>query len=138
MENEDLRKGAAIAGCGDLPSRKVTASTLLDQAFEGVETATAETLGRMNLIDAASDGWRKDYCAKGDALQIFCSLMPDKSLMFDVLNVACERKNAEAGILEDMACKMTSGNPEKLVGWVLDNTKATWAAMRMLQEKCPM
>jgi hypothetical protein len=85
MENEDLRKAAAIAGCGDLPSRKVTASTLLNKVFEGVETANAQTLSSMSLIDAASDGWRKKYCAKGDALQNFCALMPDKSLMFDVL-----------------------------------------------------
>jgi hypothetical protein len=58
----------------------------------------------------------------------------------DVLNVACERKNAEgiAEILEGMACKMTSGNPEKLVGWVMDNTKANWAAMCMIQEKFPV
>jgi hypothetical protein len=71
MENEDLRKASSIAGCGDLPSRTATASTLLDQVFEGVETANAQTLGSTNLIDAASEGWRKKYCAKGtgDALQ---------------------------------------------------------------------
>jgi hypothetical protein len=113
---------------------------LLNQVFEGVETANAQTLSSMSLIDAASDGWRKKYCAKGCALKNFCALMPDKSLMFDVLNVACERKNAEgiAEILEGMARKMTSGNPDKLVGWVMNNTKANWAAMRMLQEKFPV
>jgi hypothetical protein len=44
-------KAAAIAGCGDLPSWKVTVSALLDQVFEGVETANAQNLGSMNLMN---------------------------------------------------------------------------------------
>ena len=41
-----------------------------------------------------------------------------------MLNVASERKNAPAiaQLLERMARKMTDGDMDKLVGWILDNT----------------
>jgi hypothetical protein len=54
MENEDLVAAANIAGV-ELPSRKVTSTTLLDEIFEGVETKNAERLKSMKMFDAASD-----------------------------------------------------------------------------------
>ena len=51
-------------------------------------------------------------------------LYDTRAVQFDVLNVASERKNAPAiaQLLERMARKMTDGDMDKLVGWILDNT----------------
>lgn len=138
MENEDIMKAASIAGV-KLPSRKVTSTTVLDQLFDDVEVANAAKLEQVDLFDATSDGWRKKYCEKGDAMQNFCVLLDSQAMQFDVKNVASERKSGDAiaAILESMACQMTSGNMDKLIGWILDNTKANWAAMQKLQSKYP-
>jgi hypothetical protein len=108
MENEDLVAAANIAGV-KLPSRKVTSTTLLGEIFEGVETTNAERLKSVKMFDAASDGWRKKYCSKGDAMQNFCVMLDSRAIQVDVQNVASERKNAVA--IADILEKMGRVNP---------------------------
>jgi hypothetical protein len=69
----------------------------------------------------------------------FCDLTPSGALMFDALNCSDMRKDGEgiAALLEAKAKEMTAGNPVRLAGWMLDNTKANWSAMQQLQEQYP-
>jgi hypothetical protein len=66
-------------------------------------------------------------------------LLKDRSQLFHCINVASERKNAEgiAKVLEEQAERMTDRDTDKLVGWILDNTKANWEAMQLMQGRHP-
>lgn len=134
FENEHLAKAAKVFGV-TLPSRRTLATTVLDRLCEGEQLGTSAKLAAFDFIDAASDGWRKKYCEQGAGLSNFCALGVAGAIFFDALNCAALRKDgpAIAAQLEEQAQRMTAGQPERLAGWVLDNTKANWAAMALLQ-----
>jgi hypothetical protein len=67
IENKDLQAACAAVGV-TLPSRKVVSGRILDSMFNDVQTSNSDTLKQLQLFDAASDGWRKKYCALGDAM----------------------------------------------------------------------
>lgn len=138
MENEDLQAAARIAGV-KLPGRKATSTVVLDRVVAEVEIANVEKLKIVKLFDASSDSWRKKFCDGGGAMQNFCVLLEYHAMQYDVMNVALERKNAEgiASILERMAAEMAGDEPDKLIGWLLDNTKANWSAMKQMQLRHP-
>jgi hypothetical protein len=138
FENEHFKAAAGVFGV-KLPSRKVLSTTILDSIFEEVQESSAQSLAHLTFIDASSDGWRKKHCESGAALMNFCALTPTGALMFDALNCSDMRKDGEgiAALLEAKAKEMTDGNPVRLAGWVLDNTKANWSAMQQLQGQYP-
>jgi hypothetical protein len=69
----------------------------------------------------------------------FCALTPTGASMFDALNCSGMREDGEgiAALLGEQAKQMTDGNPVRLTGWVLDNTKANCSAMQQLQRQYP-
>jgi hypothetical protein len=138
FENEHFKTAANVFGV-KLPSRKVLSTTILDNIFEGVQDASAQSLAHLSFIDASSDGWRKKQCESGASIMNFCALTPTGALMFDAINCSDMRKDGEsiAALLEDQAKQMTGGKPERLAGWLLDNTKANWSAMQHLQRQYP-
>ena len=93
--------------------------------------------------DCGSDGWRKKVCAAGAALMNFIVMGDNISQMVSVEDYSDHRKDAKfiaealitqaAVIAERIGCER-----ERLAGWVLDNTKTNWAAIRIVQEKYPM
>lgn len=138
FENEHLQAAAGVFGV-TLPSRKVLSTTLLDSIFKEVQVASAQSLDSLPYIDASSDGWRKKHCESGAGLMNFCALTPNGSLLFDALNCSEMRKDGSsiAALLDEQATLMTGGDPSRLAGWLLDNTKANWTAMMLLQDKYP-
>ena len=138
MENEQLQAAAKVVGV-KLPSRKTLAGPLLDSIFEEVQLGTVASMANMPYIDASSDGWRKKHCEQGAGLMNFVALGLEGALFWDAINCSALRKDATgiADILNEQANLMTDGKPERLAGFLLDNTKANWAAMKILQEEHP-
>jgi hypothetical protein len=138
IENEDLKNAARAVGV-TLPSRKVLSTTILDKIFADVQLGTADKLTALSYVDASSDGWRKKYCEQGAGLMNFVALTASGALFVDALNCSEQRKDASAiaAQLKAMAITMTSNQPHRLTGWLLDNTKANWAAMKELQTAFP-
>lgn len=136
FENKYLQ--AAAQGVGvKLCSRKVLATTLLDSIFDAVELGTVDSLAKLRYIDAASDGWRKKHCEMGAGLMNFCALRLTDALFWDALNCSDLRKDGLgiANLLEEQALAMTAGDPKRFVGFILDNTKANWTAMQILETR---
>jgi Protein of unknown function (DUF 659) len=138
IENEDLKSATRVVGI-TLPSRKVLSTTILDKVFADVQLGTADKLGALSYVDASSDGWRKKYCEQGAGLMNFLALTGSGALFVDAVNCSEQRKDASAiaAQLKAMAIIMTSNQPDRLTGWLLDNTKANWAAMKELQLAFP-
>ena len=136
--NEHVLKAAAVFGA-KLASPKVLSTTLLDSIFKEVQVATSTNLDALSYIDGSSDGWRKKSCLLGAGLMNFCALTVTGALFWDAINCSTMRKDGEAiaALLDEQACLMTADNPARFAGWLLDNTKANWAAMGLLQEKYP-
>jgi Protein of unknown function (DUF 659) len=137
---ENAHFKAAAAGVGvTLPSRKVLSTTLLDSIFKDVQLGTASTLAELSFIDGASDGWRKKHCEQGAGLMNFCALGLAGAFFWDAINCSALRKDGAgiADLLEKQAIAMTDGAPTRFAGWLLDNTKANWAAIKLLNEKYP-
>ena len=138
FENDHLMKAAAVFGT-KLASRKVLGGTLLDSIFNEVQLGTIENLGALSYVDGSSDGWRKKSCLLGAGLMNFCALTCTGALFWDAVNCSSMRKDGEAiaTLLDEQASLMTANNPSRFAGWLLDNTKANWAAMGLLQAKYP-
>jgi hypothetical protein len=93
-------------------------------------------------VDASSDGWRKKFCEQGAALNNIVALLPDRAYFHDAINCSSMRKDSHAiqNFLMTAAGSIVGQDDvelERLVGWVLDNTKANWRAMLELQKQCP-
>jgi hypothetical protein len=93
----------------------------------------------MALEVASSDSCRKKYCDKGTALNNIITLVADRAYFHDAINFTSMRKDAEAiaTFLADAAKGLVDEDLDRLVGWVLDNTKANCRAMLTLQERFP-
>jgi hypothetical protein len=120
-------------------SRKQLADKWVPLLAEEAPIGNAATLARMALVDASSDGWRKKYCEKGAALNNIIALVPDRAYFPDAINCTSMRKDVEAiaTFLADAAKGLVDEDLDRLVGWVLDNTKANCRAMLTLQERFP-
>jgi hypothetical protein len=138
IENAHLIEAAKVIGV-TLPSRNVLSTTVLEHAFQDVDTASSEVLSKLRCIDAASDGWRKRYCEQGGSLVNFCALTSTGALLRDVVNCSSMRKDADgiAQMLNNAAEAMSGGDFSHIAGLVLDNTKANWAAMKQLSALHP-
>lgn len=138
FENQYLQAAAQDVGV-KLASRKVLSTTLLDDIFADVELGTAEALASLVYIDGSSDGWRKKACEQGAGLMNFCALRLVGALFWDAVNCSALRKDSVgiANLLEEKALAMTGGDPSRFAGWLLDNTKANWGAIKILDERHP-
>jgi hypothetical protein len=133
IEDPHLVEAAKTIGV-TLLSRRVLSTTGLNAPFKDVHTATEDLLRQLKYIDAASDGWRKKYCERGAGLVNFCALNTTGALLHDVLNCSAVRKDADSivSMLLSAAEKMSGGDCGHIAGWILDNTKANWGAMKQL------
>jgi hypothetical protein len=120
-------------------SRKQLADKWVPLLAEEASISNAATLARMALVDASSDGCRNKYREKGAALNNIIALVPDRAYFHDAINCTSMRKDAEAiaTFLADAAKGLVDEDLDRLVGWVLDNTKANCRAMLTLQERFP-
>jgi hypothetical protein len=104
-------------------SRKQLADSWVPLLAEEASISNAATLARMALVDAS---WRTKYCENGAALNNIIALVPDRAYFHDAINCTSMRKDAEAiaTFLADSAKGLVDEDLDRLVGWVLDNTKA--------------
>lgn len=141
VENPHLVEALTTLGVPPI-TRKQLADKWVPALAAEASVATAQTLAQAELIDASSDGWRKKYCEQGAALNNVVALLPDRALFHDALNCSSMRKDADAiaRFLKASAASLVGveeGSEDRLVGWVLDNTKSNWRAMLTLQEQYP-
>jgi hypothetical protein len=123
-------------------SRKQLANKHIPHLAKEANVATKDVLLRSPLVDASSDGWRKRYCEQSIPLNNIVALLPDRALFHDAVNCSTMRKDsvAIAQFLETAAASLVRSTElelERLVGWVLDNTKSIWRAMLTLQKEHP-
>jgi hypothetical protein len=79
-------------------------------------------------VDASSDSWRKRYCEQPASVNNIVALLPDRALFHDAVNYSTMRKDsaAIAQFIETLAASLVGATKielERLVGWVIDNTK---------------
>jgi hypothetical protein len=141
VENPHLMDAMSAVGVPTI-SRKQLANLWIPKLAEEASVATVATLEKALLVDASSDGWRKKYCEQGASLNNIVALLPERAYFHDAVNCSSMRKDAEsiANFLTTAAKSIvgsTDEDLERLIGWVLDNTKANWRAMLKLEEKHP-
>jgi hypothetical protein len=141
VENPHLMEAMSAIGVPTI-SRKQLTNRWIPKLAEEASLATEATLEKALLVDASSDGWRKKYCEQGASLNNIVALLPERAYFHDAINCSSMRKDAEsiAQLLTTAAKSMvghTDEDLERLVGWVLDNTKANWRAMLKLEEEHP-
>jgi hypothetical protein len=123
-------------------SRKQPANRWIPKLAEEANVATVATLEKALLVGASSDGWRNKYCEQGASLSSIVALLQERLYFHDPVNCSSMREDAEsiANFLTTAAQSIvgsTDEDLERLVGWVLDNTKANWWAMRKLEKVHP-
>jgi hypothetical protein len=125
-EDPDLR--AAVAHVGLLtPSRHDLSNKLLDAAYEEVQADQQAKLAAQHMVQLSTDGWRRKAAARGVPLINILALLPSGGSVF------CKVVPA-AGVVKDQhwikerhlewAALVTNGDLGRLVGMVMDNTKA--------------
>jgi hypothetical protein len=141
VENRHLVEAFSSVGMPVI-SRKQLAHKWVPLLAQEAMTSNLETIRKEPLVDASSDGWRKKYCEQGAALNNIVALLPDRALFHDAVNCSTLRTDSEA--IADFLLSAARGlvgesdeELQKLVGWVLDNTKANWRAMLQITEKHP-
>jgi hypothetical protein len=91
--------------------------------------ATSEILAKAPLIGASSNAWRKKRCEQRASLNNVVALLSERALFNDTVNCSGMRKDWEA-IAQLLATSAESllgedkYKEKRVVGWVLDNTKA--------------
>lgn len=142
VENPHLAEACSTVGI-PIISRKQLANKWVPLLAKEAHVSNADTLRQSCLVDASSDGWRKKYCNQGAALINIVALLPDRAYFHDAVNCSTMRKDSTA-IMEFLlgAARSLVGESaedlQRLVGWVLDNTKANWRAMLQITEKHPL
>jgi hypothetical protein len=136
LSNTHLIKAASAVGV-QLPTRKVLVSKYLPLLASRAHTATSAELNEADWFDLSSDGWRKGYCLQGSPLTNIMALMPNKALFYDVIDISSLRKDADGieAMLLKAATEASGGNLKRIIGFVLDNTKANHKAMRQMAAK---
>jgi hypothetical protein len=125
IENPHLVEACLSLGVPAI-SRKQLADKWVPRLAEEASVSNVGTLSQAPLVDASSDGWRKKFCEQGAALNNIIALLPDRAYFHDAINCTSMRKDAGAiaTFLADAAKGLVGEDLERLVGWVLDNTKA--------------
>jgi hypothetical protein len=138
FSNPHLIKAASTLGV-QLPTRKVLVSKYLPRLASKAHSATTAELSEAACFDLSSDGWRKSYCLQGTPLTNVMALMPDKALFYDVIDISSLRKDADGieAMLLTSATNASGGDLNRIIGFVLDNTKANHKAMRQMSDKHP-
>jgi hypothetical protein len=126
IENPHLMEAVSAVGVPTI-SRKQLANLWIPKLAEEASVATVATLEKALLVDASSDGWRKKYCEQGASLNNIVALLPERAYFHDAVNCSSMRKDAEsiANLWTTAAKSIVGSTDERLVGWVLDNAKAT-------------
>lgn len=139
VENESLLEACKHVGITELPSRQQLADKYVPALAAEATLATKATVSTALYVDASSDGWRKKYCQLGAPLMNVVALLLDQSLFHNAEDCSDRQKSAE-GIEKFLieSSKSLVGDSdtdlERVAGWVLDNTKANWSAMKSLNE----
>jgi hypothetical protein len=125
-DDPDLKAAAAHVGLIP-PNRYELSNKLLDQVYEEVRAADLAKLAAQPLLQVSTDGWRRRTAVRGVPLiNIMALLPPGGSVFFKVV--------AAPGVVKDKqwikdrhlewAALVTEGNLERMLGMVMDNTKA--------------
>jgi hypothetical protein len=125
-EDPDLK--AAVAHVGLLPpSRRDMSNRLLDQAYNEVQAADQAKLAAQRLLQLSTDGWRRRTAVRGVPLINIMALMPPGGSVFVKVVAAPGVVKNKEWIKErhlEWASLITDGQLDRLLGMVMDNTKA--------------
>jgi hypothetical protein len=121
-----LKKALAVVGAQP-PSLRQVSGPLLKRGYDSVKSGHLEALALAVWIQLATDGWRRRAAAGGDPLFNIMALLPNGGSIFHgVRNAAGVTKDATW--LKDShvewAMEVTDNKPDRLLGMVMDNTKA--------------
>lgn len=125
-EDPDLK--AAVAHVGLMPpSRAALSNKLLDDEYNAVRAADSSTLALQRFLQFSSDGWRRRAAVQGKPLINFMALPAvGKPIFCKVISAAGEVKDKHwiAARHVEWAAEFTDGNLDRVLGFVMDNTKA--------------
>jgi hypothetical protein len=125
-EDKDLKQ--AVAHVGLLPpSRHALSNQLLDAEYDTVHGADVSRLAQQRLIQLTTDGWRRRAAVRGVPLINVMALTPvGKPIFCKVVSAAGEVKDQHwiAARHLEWATEITDGQLDRLLGMVMDNTKA--------------
>lgn len=126
IEDADLK--AAVAQMGLMPpSRHVLSNKLLEEEYNAVRAVDNSRLARQLLIQFSSDGWRRRAAVGGKPLLNFMALLATgRPIFLKVISAAGEVKDKEwiAARHLEIADEATGGQRNRVLGFVMDNTKA--------------
>lgn len=121
-----LKKALAVVGARP-PSLRQVSGPLLKRSFDSIKSGHLKELASAMWVQLATDGWRRRAAAGGDPLFNIMALLPNGNIIFHgVRNAAGVTKDATW--LKDShvewAMEVTDNKPDRLLGMVMDNTKA--------------
>jgi hypothetical protein len=139
IENPHLVAAFAAAGV-TLESRKVLSTTRLDKTFAKVQQSTDTTLASTELINLATDGWKRQAAAHGAPLINSMVLLPEGGSRFMGVEDTTGKKK-DAPFLAELHCTLldraSGGDSERQNSLVMDNTKANRTALDLIKEQRP-
>jgi hypothetical protein len=138
---DDPHLKAAFGAVGvPLPTRKTLSTVHLDAEASRVQAQAQQQIDNLQLIQVASDGWKRKAAAQGTNLINFMVLPASGGSLFYKLEKA-------GGVIKDtqyvktlhldILNVLTGGNMERALGCIMDNTKTNRAAMREMKELHP-
>jgi hypothetical protein len=92
------------------------------------------------MVMVSSDGWKKGSALNGTPLLNVVLLLPSGGAVFHDMQSALGQSKTAEWIKQfhlRVAQELAPDQPEQLLGFVMDNTKANRAAMDLLSEHCP-
>ena len=126
VRHHALKKALAVVGAKP-PSLRQVSGPLLKRASDSVKSGQSEQLASASWIQLATDGWRRRAAAGGDPLFNIMALLPNGGSIFHgVRNASGVTKDATWLKVShvEWAMEVTSNRPDRLLGMVMDNTKA--------------
>ena len=125
-EDPDLKAAVAHVGLAP-PSRHTLSNKLLDEEYNAVLRVDTARLAQQRYIQFSSDGWRRRAAAQGKPLINFLALMAaGKPVFCKVVSAAGVVKDQQwiAARHVEWAAEFTNGDLDRVLGFVMDNTKA--------------
>ena len=125
-EDADLR--SAVAHVGLLPpTRAALSNKLLDDEYNAVRAADGARLAQQRFLQFSTDGWRRRAAVQGKPLiNVMALPAVGKPIFCKVISAAGEVKDKHwiAARHVEWATEFTDGNLDRVLGFVMDNTKA--------------
>jgi hypothetical protein len=139
IEDERLVKAFAVLGVA-IPNRKALSENILDEEYERVLKLMVAMLDGVKWVAICTDGWKKKHAGGGVPMVNIVVLLPHKGSIFFKVKYGGDCKKDTDSVVdfhEKAKTEVEAFFNVKVTGFVMDNTAANVAAMKILEVRNP-